>query len=82
MATWVPHAARSRGPLRHRAAELDRSEGAARELLRDAIARTKRLELALDAVQAAHREDAARRASQQADEHELARRASVGPSNT
>ena len=73
LATWAPHASRNRNPLLRRAAELDRSESTAREALRDAVARTKRLELALDAIRAEHRRATARQAEQQADERELAR---------
>jgi hypothetical protein len=66
---WTLHAARGRAQLRQRATELDRSELAARE----AIARTKQLELALNTIQAEHRRAAARRVDQQADERELTR---------
>src|SRR5579871_4799898 len=52
LASWGPHAARHRGPLSNRAAELDRGESNAREALREAVARTKRLELALDSIRA------------------------------
>jgi hypothetical protein len=77
LVTWTPHAARGRATLQQRAAELDRSELAAREALREAIARTKRLELALEAIQVANRRTAMRRADQQADERELVRQASA-----
>ena len=70
---WTLHAARGRAQLRQRATELDRSELAAREALREAIARTKQLELALNTIQAEHRRAAARRVDQQADERELTR---------
>ena len=73
MEGWTLHAARGRAQLRQRAMELDRSELAAREALREAIARTKQLELALTTIQAEHRRAAARRVDQQADERELTR---------
>lgn len=73
MATWLPHAARNRAPLQHRATELDRRQDTAREALREAIARRKRLELALEGIQAEHQRQSARRVEQQADEHERAR---------
>ena len=73
MATWLPHAARSRAPLQRRATELDRREDTAREALREAIARRKRLELALEAIQVEHQRQTTRRAEQQADERERER---------
>jgi predicted nucleic acid-binding Zn-ribbon protein len=77
LVTWAPHSARGRGELQHRVAELDRSELAACEALREAVARTKRLELALDSIRAANRRNALRRADQQADERELVRYAAA-----
>jgi hypothetical protein len=59
------------------ATELNRSELAAREALREAIVRTKQLEFALATIQAEHRRAAARRIDQQADERELTRHTPV-----
>jgi predicted nucleic acid-binding Zn-ribbon protein len=81
LVSWTPHAARGRATLQQRAAELDRSELAAREALRDAIARTRRLELALEAIQVANRRTAMRRADQQADERELVRQRVTTPAD-
>jgi hypothetical protein len=81
LASWAPHASRNRSPLLQRASELDRSETTAREALRDAVSRTKRLELALDAIRAEHRRTTTRRNEQQADERELARQTTGGLSS-
>jgi flagellar export protein FliJ len=67
-ADWVPHAARARGTLQERSAELDRAEAAARNALREAFAATKRLELAREATLREARRSAARRAEFRADE--------------
>jgi hypothetical protein len=74
---WTLHASRGRTQLRQRATELNRSELAAREALREAIVRTKQLEFALATIQAEHRRAAARRIDQQADERELTRHTPV-----
>lgn len=74
---WTLHASRGRTQLRQRATELNRSELAAREALREEIVRTKQLEFALATIQAEHRRAAARRIDQQADERELTRRTPV-----
>lgn len=65
---WAPHAARARGPLEDRRAELDRAEATTREALREAFAATKRLELARDAALRQDRRFGMRRADFRADE--------------
>jgi hypothetical protein len=73
LVNWTPRAARNSARLRHRVTELERSKTAAREALREAVAGTRRLELAMESIQTANRRSALRRANQLADEHELAR---------
>lgn len=65
---WAPHAARTRGSLEDRRAELDRAEATAREALREAFAATRRLELAREAALRQDRRCVMRRVDGQADE--------------
>ncbi len=72
---WVRQATRARARLQQRFAELDRTETAARESLRDAIAQVKRLQNVLTSREAATRQSAMHRADLRADEREVARHA-------
>ena len=73
--TWARQANRARGKLQQRFAELDRTETAARESLRDAISQVKRLQSVLESAESSMRQAATRRADIRADEREVARHA-------
>lgn len=70
---WARHAARTRAKLQQRFAELDRTETAARESLRDAVAQMKRLQTVEDTAQAAARQIGVNRAQTRAEEREMMR---------
>jgi hypothetical protein len=74
-AIWARQAARSRGQLRQRAAELESAAGVAREQARQSAIQARRFELALDTMRAGAKRIAAKKTDARADERELARRA-------
>jgi hypothetical protein len=74
---WARQAARSRGRLSQRSAELETAACVAREQTRQSAIQARRFELALDAIRASTKRIAMKKTDAKADERELARRARV-----
>ena len=72
-ATWMTAAARRRQDLTTGLARLEAREAEAREAVREALADTRRLELALEQITQTERRMALRREQQAAEEAELQR---------
>ena len=75
---WMRQATRARAKLKQRFSELDSTENAARESLRDAIAQVKRLQTVMETAQSAARRVGLHHAQTRADERESIRHSAAG----
>jgi hypothetical protein len=76
---WSSRSAQGRAKLQDRFVELDRGALAARENVRDAAAKVRRLEIVVEAMSAKARRFINRQADARADERELTRHGRVPP---